>query len=118
MELTPTGAVRIQPNVLNNGVETGLSPIVTVPGVTHTADTYLRLRAQVVGSGPTTIRMKVWVDGTPEPANWATTTPWSDSAATLQSAGAVGLRAYLSSAATNAPVTVSFDDYEVKPVAP
>jgi hypothetical protein len=39
----------------------------------------------------------------------------SDSTAALQHAGAVGLISYLSSAATNAPITVAFGPITARP---
>jgi hypothetical protein len=39
----------------------------------------------------------------------------TDSTASLQTAGAVGLRAFLTSGVTNAPVVFTFDDVLVTP---
>ncbi|MGO4122736.1 PKD domain-containing protein, partial [Arthrobacter sp. YAF16] len=46
--------------------------------------------------------------GTAEPANWQLST--TDSTATLQSAGGIGIYSYLSTTGTPTPLTVSFDD--------
>jgi len=82
-----------------------------VPNLTHRAGTVYRLRMQISGTNPTTIRLKVWPDGQAEPASWLYTA--TDSASSLQRSGAVGLQAYLSRTASNAPVLVRFDDFRV-----
>ena len=85
----------------------------TVPGVTVAAGSRLRVRVQVVGSSPTTVRARVWPDGAVEPSTWMYSA--TDAAAGLQAAGAVRLASYLSSSATNGPVTVSVDELNVVP---
>jgi PKD repeat protein len=80
----------------------------TVSGLTYAVGDRLQVRLQVVGSGTTTVRARVWKVGTAEPTTWQVTT--TDTTAALQSAGSVGFGAYLGSAATNGPVTVSVDD--------
>jgi PKD repeat protein len=91
------------------GAETTLASV-NVPGVTFTAGTKLNVRTQAVGTGTTALRLKVWADGTPEPANWQLSV--NDSTAALQSAGGLGFLAYLSTSATNAPVSVTFDNLQ------
>jgi len=98
-------------------VETTLtSQVVTavVPALTDT----LRLRLQVSGNGlpmgtgaVTTLRAKVWKTSATEPAAWLLTA--TDGTAGLQGAGGVGVWAYLSGSATNAPVTASVDNLSV-----
>ena len=83
-------------------------PEVRVRGLRHAAGRFIRLRAQVEGASPTTIRIKAWAEGTPEPPDWQFVT--TDGAEVLQAAGAVGVQAFLSFGGTNAPVTFSFDD--------
>jgi hypothetical protein len=51
----------------------------------------------------------VWVDGTAEPTAWTVST--TDNTAGVQTAGSAGLDTWLSSTATNAPVTLSIDDF-------
>ena len=78
----------------------------TLTGYTHAAGAKLQLRLQAVtAGGSTTLNAKAWADGTPEPADWFVTT--TDAQAELQAAGQVGILAYLSGSATNAPVTVA-----------
>jgi len=68
-----------------------------------------RLRVQAVTSGmTTTLRARVWKPGTSEPATWLLTAV--DSTTGLQGPGGIGLWAYLSGAATNAPLVAGFDD--------
>jgi hypothetical protein len=84
-----------------------------LPGVTLAAGQPLSIRVQVLGTGPTTLRAKAWLDGA-EPAAWSATA--TDGTAALQAAGAVGLTTYLSSAVTSGPVTARWDDLSVTPV--
>jgi PKD repeat protein len=96
-----------------NGVETTLATQ-TLPGGAYNVGELLNLRLQVQGTGTTTIRAKVWRSGGAEPATWTATA--TDSTAALQAAGATGLYSYLSGSATNAPVTGTFDSFEVTPI--
>ena len=109
--LYPNGAVAVHSGVLLNNSETSIAPSVVVPGLSHTAGAYLWMRAEVTGSGPTTVRIKAWADGQPEPGSWQFTA--TNSASAVQAAGSFGLRAYIDNV-SNAPVTFSFDDYLVK----
>jgi hypothetical protein len=77
---------------------------------------YIWIRAQVVGTNPTTINVKAWADGTTQPATWQFTA--TDSNAALQAPGSVGMRVYVSSSSSTPPVTFSFDDYSVVAPAP
>ena len=89
-----------------------LRPQVIVPGVTTANVTAMRIRLQVTGSAPTTIRAKAWPAMGTEPTGWQVTT--TDSFPGLQQPGAVGLTPYLSSSSTITPVTVRFADFSVK----
>jgi hypothetical protein len=89
--------------------ETAIGTEQTVSGLTYAAGTVLRMRVQVVGTSPTVLQAKVWADGTTEPAAWQVT--GTDSTAGLQAAGSVGVRTYLSGSATNAPITLTLDDF-------
>lgn len=111
IRFSSSGDVALRAASVVAGRETRLGSEVVVPGLTHTPDTWYNVRAQVSGVDPTTIRMKVWADGQAEPAGWQYTT--TDSAASLQTAGSVGLRAVLPRTATNAPILFGFDDYRV-----
>lgn len=74
----------------------------------------LKLRVQVFGTSPTTIRAKVWSGTGTEPTAWTLST--TDSTAALQVAGTVGLRSYLSGSATTTPVVTRWDNFAVVPV--
>jgi hypothetical protein len=88
-----------------NLVSETLVPGKVVPGAK------LNVRLEVSGSGTSTIRAKVWADGTAEPTAW--TVSATDTYAGLQAPGWVALGAYASGSTTNAPQTVSFDDLSV-----
>lgn len=111
--LTPDGRVLLYLGRLA-GSETTLASAF-VPGLTHGQGDALRLRLEVSGSSPTTLRGKAWKDGTPEPADWLLTA--TDDTVGLQEAGAVGLSVYVAASATNAPVVHSWDDFLVSPGA-
>lgn len=87
----------------------------TLTGVTFTPGQFHRMRLQVSGTSSVLLQGKAWVVGTAEPASWQTTSP--DSSAPL-GAGSIGLRSYLSSAATNAPVEADFRNLSVGGVTP
>jgi hypothetical protein len=88
------------------GAETTIAAPVRLAGVTYTAGLSLTVRLQVTGTAPTTVRARAWPSTGTEPSGWQVSA--SDATAALQNPGAVGVIAYLSSAATNAPLTVSF----------
>jgi hypothetical protein len=87
---------------------TNIAPEVLVPVITYGSNTQLNVRVQATGTSPTTIRAKVWPTGTAEPSTWLVST--TDNTASMQTSGSVGLNIYLSSGATNAPITLSVDD--------
>jgi PKD repeat protein len=59
-----------QASVVVNGTESALGNAVVVPGLTQSANGWIRFRAQVTGASPTTIRVKAWADGSAEPSAW------------------------------------------------
>jgi len=80
-----------------------LAAEVTVPGLTHTANTWYRLRFQVFEG---VLRAKAWADGDAEPAAWTVT-----AADTTYTIGQIGVRAVLTTGNTNTlPVITQFDD--------
>lgn len=83
----------------------------TTPSMTLSAGGTLALRLQVTGTSPTTVRAKVWKDGSAEPSGW--TVSGSDGSSALQQAGSVGLWSYASSNMTNGPISVRFDQLNV-----
>ena len=78
---------------------------------TYTAGQVLRVKVQVKGNSPTTVAAKVWVDGTTEPATWQA--QGTDSTASLQVAGFVGIRSAVSSVSTNPTTVLRYDNYKV-----
>ena len=113
LKMLSTGVVRASLVGISAGVTTTVSQV-NVPGVTYTAGQTLAVRFQVDGTGTTTLRGKVWVAGTPEPAAWTLT--GTNTTAALQVAGGVGLSAYTSSTTTTLPVVVSWSQLSAAPV--
>lgn len=109
IKIDAAGVVTIRLIRLAGGAETTLESEPT--GLTVSAGAQLQLRFQVVGSGSSTLRAKVWRNGTQEPGNWGVTA--TDGTPSLQTAGSQGLTAYLSSSVTNLPVRALFDDFVV-----
>lgn len=83
----------------------------TVSGLTHAADTFIRVRAQALGASPTTLRAKAWADGSAEPSAW--TISASDSTAALQVASHLGIRWFNEATSSQGTVTAYFDDLTV-----
>ncbi|MHA7277747.1 PKD domain-containing protein [Arthrobacter sp. Hz1] len=105
--VSSTGTVTLDATRVVNGVLTTLATR-SVTGLRLAAGEQLQVRLQVTGTSPTTIRAKVWKVGTTEPVAWMVSA--TDSTPALQAPGSVALLTYLSGSATNAPVTVRFDD--------
>ncbi len=115
--INPNGSVTPLLTGTAGGVGKTLAGAVTVPGLTYTAGMSLSVRVQVFGTNPTTVRARVWRTAQAEPSTWQLTS--TDAQAALQASGAVGTTAYLSSAATNAPIAVTVTSLTAKPsVAP
>lgn len=106
------GAVSLWLTKTIGGVETVLSST-TIPGLTVTTADQLSVRFQVTGTNPTTLKAKVWRTSATEPTAWALTT--TDSTASLQAPGYVGVNSYLSSSATAVPVVYTYDDFWAGP---
>lgn len=112
VRILPTGVVRVGiARTASTGVQTLLSGETVVAGLTYAAGDSLVVRVQATGTAPTLLKVKVWKLGSPEPAAWQLST--TDTTATLQTPGAVGVHAYLSSSVTNAPIKVSYDNFRV-----
>ena len=106
------GAVTVSAAKLVGGAETLLANR-ALSGYTHSAAARLQLRFQAVTAGGiTTLQGKVWPDGSAEPSEWSVST--TDAQAELQGAGQVGVLGYLSGSTTNAPVSVTVDDLEIR----
>ena len=70
-----------------NGTEVTLANQ-RIAGLVYQPGQVLRLRLQATGTGTTTLRGRLWVDGATEPTAWNLTT--TDTTAALQNPGAVG----------------------------
>ncbi len=86
---------------------------INVSGLTVAANEKLWVRMQVEGTGSSSLKAKVWKDGTAEPAGWIITS--SDATPELQDAGGVGIAITLSGSATGAS-RVSIDDFWAGPL--
>jgi phosphoesterase family protein/PKD domain-containing protein len=97
------------------GSATVVAGPVTVAGLAYAAGMSLSVRVQVTGTAPTTVRARLWVTGQAEPSTWLVA--GTDATASLQAAGQIGLIGYLSSAATNAPLTLTTTTVTARPTA-
>lgn len=86
----------------------------TLAGVTLTPGARLHVRQQVEGVSPTRVRVRAWLDGTPEPSTWQQQV--TDATAALQVPGGLRLQSYLSGSATGGAVVVAYDDLLAVPV--
>ncbi|MFZ1287810.1 MAG: PKD domain-containing protein [Candidatus Phosphoribacter sp.] len=109
VRLQSNGTATITPTRLSaTGVETTFGATIQVPNLTVAPGTQIRIRVQVYGSSPTTVRAKAWNASQAEPSTWLVTA--TDATAGLQGAGSVGLSTYYSSGATNSPLVLAVDD--------
>ncbi|MDQ1597113.1 MAG: hypothetical protein QOI70_537, partial [Microbacteriaceae bacterium] len=108
IRLLPSGVVALQ---LVHGSGTILADV-TVAGLTYSPADQLMLKVRVTGASPTTIQARIWRAGAPEPTTWQATA--TDSTAALQAPGTVGLESYVSTSATNTPVTLRYDTFSAR----
>ena len=111
LKLAPSGAVEVLAVRFTGTTESAIGSAATIPGLTRTPTTTVRMRTQITGVNPTTIRIRAWPSTAVEPTTWNVTA--TDSTAGLQATGTLGLRAYLASGTTNAPILLTLDDYNV-----
>jgi hypothetical protein len=116
LRLDTNGNVYVGASTVISNSETNVGNMVLVPGLTQAPNAIIRFRAQVTGTGPTTLRVRAWADGSAEPSTW--TYSQTNSNASLQGAGGLGLRTYIGGATSNTPVVFSFDNYRVTSIAP
>jgi rhamnogalacturonyl hydrolase YesR len=112
LHYTATGAVTAALERVTAGTQTVLTTI-TLPGLTYTAGHVLQTRLRVVGTNPTTISASVWPQGTSQPTGWQLTT--TDTTATLQNPGTIGITPYLSSTFSGTPETLTIDNLTAGP---
>jgi PKD repeat protein len=110
LRFMPDGTVHLAISKVVAGAETTLQEV-GVSGLTYTGGTTLRMRFQATGNGTTTLVGKVWLANAAEPAG--NQISLTDTEATLQAPGSVGLQSYLSGSTTNAPVVTSFNNFSV-----
>lgn len=91
--------------------ETVIGTEVVIPGLSAAPGSSISLRLRTTGTNPTRLSLAVWQTGSAEPAPQVTA---SDSTAALQSAGAPGITAALSSRHGSSVVRFSFDDFIVR----
>jgi hypothetical protein len=108
LRITATAAT-LQVSKLVSNTSTLLGSEYLLIGLTPTVETFIVVRCQVMGTNPTVIKAKAWLESTTQPTEWQISV--NDSESALQAAGAVGLRASVSSSNTNAPILFSFDDF-------
>ena len=94
----------------SGGVESVLAAK-AVPGLVYTPGKPINLSSRVSGQSPTSLSVKAWAAGSPEPSTWFLTA--KDATPGLQVQGSIGLHVYLSASATSAPQSVRFDDLVV-----
>lgn len=116
VRLSPTQTIHtIAQKYINSTVTTtNIGSEATVTGVTHVADAYYWVRTEISGINPTTLKSKIWKDGTNEPSSWNYT--GNDSESALQVAGGVVIQSRMNSGATNLPTTFTFDEYTITDV--
>ncbi|TFV86606.1 right-handed parallel beta-helix repeat-containing protein [Blastococcus sp. CT_GayMR16] len=113
VRLLAGGAVAVSLGRTTAGwAESALTGETVVPGVQAAEARQIRVRVQVTGTSPTTLRAKVWQATAAEPAAWNTTV--TDATAGWQAAGGVGLFSYLSR--SSAPLTLRVDELAAGPV--
>ncbi len=107
--ITPSGYIQLTQYRAVGG-SWSVSEHVTVPGLIYQPGTNLNVRYQVVNSNPTTLRAKLWAEGSSEPTNWHYSV--TDSETLLQSTGGFGLKFVNGSGASNTNV-FSVDELRV-----
>lgn len=115
VQVTNTNQITLVASSLIAGAETNLGSAANT-GITIQPATWYRMRFQAVGTNPTTLRLRVWEDGSAEPGTW--TYSVTNSAAALQTSGSVGARGFLHSSVTNGPIVASVDDITIESAIP
>lgn len=111
VRMLPNGALALSILRMQAWTETALAST-ELPSPTVAVGSTLMVRMQAIGAAPSSLKLKVWRKGTAEPVGWQVNT--TDSTATLQSPGSVGLFMYLSGSTSNGPTTLDVDDFSVR----
>jgi len=107
VKVAPDSTLTLYTTKIVGGVETTLQ-VTTLTGPRYTADTKLHTRLQVTGTGTASVQAKAWLSDAIDPSSWQLSS--TDSTGSLQTAGSVGVHAYVSSSATNPGWVVHVDD--------
>jgi hypothetical protein len=108
IEVAADGGAMVTVRSSNGETETNLLPAVAVDGLLAQVGGEIRVRAQAIGSDPTTVRMRAWSPSSPEPAVWQVSViDWTGS---LQHDGAIGMGWGATSAVTQSAPVLRFDD--------
>ena len=111
LRFSATGVVNVSVARLVGTTETLIANRV-LTGYTHTAGATLDVRVRTVSTGPsTTVQVKVWSQGQPEPVDWYVTATDSDPG--LQGTGQFAITTYVTGTATNGPIGIGFDHLSV-----
>ena len=110
VKIAANGVLTLYVTKVVAGVETNV--LTGSSTVTYAAGDTLHLRMQAVGSGTTSLKFKIW-KGSTEPTPWGLS--GTDTTSALQSASGVGIWTYASGTTTVVPITVSLDNFAVKP---
>jgi parallel beta-helix repeat protein len=108
VRVATNGVLYVQATRTSGGSELSLGNEVRIDAFRLTPGTFVWVRSQVTGTNPTSLRMRVWADGSTEPTSWDY--QGSDSTARLQEPGSVGMMAHVSVDTANGPVALAFDD--------
>lgn len=101
VQVAPTGAVTLSLRI------SGVDSATTATLATITAADRISARVRVNGVSPTNIAARVWKSSTTEPSAWQLNV--TDSTSGLQVVGGIAVGTFLSSAATNGPITATWD---------
>jgi PKD repeat protein len=96
------------------GVQTQMTFVANVPGLTVAPNDVLRVRLQVDGTSSTLVRGKVWRVSEAEPAAWLVSTT-DATPAVLQAPGHIGVHFYTSGSWTGAGAVLSIDNLVALP---
>jgi hypothetical protein len=110
VHVAANGEVSVTIEMLAGGRAEELAGPVAMPGLAGVAATDLRVRAEVVGSDPTTVRIRVWPANEAEPNDWQLSVlDWTGN---LQGMGAIGVAWRITDAQPDSTATLNIDDLE------
>jgi hypothetical protein len=108
IEVADDGGAMVTIRASNGETVTSLVPAVAVDGLLAQSGDEIRVRAQAIGSDPTTVRVRAWSPSSPEPTVWqASVIDWTGS---LQHDGAIGMGWGASSPVSQSAPVLRFDD--------